>query len=96
MYYVLLMLLLCVNGNVWLVWFVEEFVAGGDDVIVDVCVGDEWYRFFSFYYFLLNKYCFCFFKVGFDGVFLMLFDFFKGGIVYIFEGLNDDNRAYLN
>ena len=44
------------NGNAWPAWLAEEFAAGGDDATVDVCVGDEWYRFPSSYHFPSNKY----------------------------------------
>ena len=84
------------NGNAWPAWLAEEFAAGGDDATVDVCVGDEWYRFPSSYHFPSNKYRLRFLKAGFDGALPMPFDFSKGGTAHTPEGLNDDNRAHPN
>lgn len=84
------------NGAAWPAYMAEEFARGGEDATVDVCVGDEWYRFPSSYHFPSNRYRLRFIKGGFDGALPMPFDPAKGGTAHTPEGLNDDNLAHPN
>lgn len=84
------------NSAAWPAYMAEEFARGGDDATVDVCVGDEWYRFPSSYHFPSNRYRLRFIKGGFDGALPMPFDRAKGGTAHTPEGLNDDNLAHPN
>lgn len=84
------------DGVAWPAYLAEEFEQAGADATVNVCVGDEWYRFPSSYHFPSNRYRLRFIKGGFNGALPMPFDPARGGSAHTPEGLNDDNEEHPN
>ena len=82
------------DGKVWPGYLATEYMNGEDDHEINVCVGDEWYRFPSSYHFPSKHYRLRFIKTDFGGALPMPFNRDKGGTAHTPVGLNDDNVAH--
>lgn len=82
------------DGNAWPDYLAREYMNGEDDHEINVCVGDEWYRFPSSYHFPSKHYRLRFIETNFDGALPMPFNRDKGGTAHTPVGLNDDNVAH--
>ena len=80
----------------WPWYLANEYIDKGDDMTINVCVGDEWYRFPSSFHFPTKHYRLRFLKTKFNGALPMPFDTARGGTAYTPIGLNDENKAHEN
>jgi len=58
---------------------------------LNVCIGNEWYRFPGSFHLPFHRYRIRFLHSGFDGALPVFFDKKKGGTAFTPDGLNDEN-----
>lgn len=80
----------------WPWYLANEYMEKGDDMTINVCVGDEWYRFPSSFHFPTTHYRLRFLKTKQVVPLPLQFDTARGGTAYTPVGLNDNNEQHEN
>ena len=80
----------------WPWYLANEYIDKGDDMTINVCVGDEWYRFPSSFHFPSTHYRLRFLKTKQVFPLPLPFDTARGGTAYTPVGLNDNNEPHEN